>query len=191
MRLTTGPLQLRMVTPRAAHQLLQLARDPQVSRFLQWQPHVRIEDSLAYIDDTRSLWQRRVAFLPGIFELEHERLVGAIGISHIDRANHRCEVGTWIGVPFQRRGYNLFAKAAIFAMAFELLAMRRIELLVRVDNAPSLRSMSKLPGVEHEGVQRQRIVGDGASHDAHMFAITTASYDRAVYPEVEIVGALG
>ena len=74
-RLTCGTVQLRLVTPRSAPQLFALARDPELSRFLQWQPHASIEDSLSYIEDTKSLWERRIAYLPGIFDIEHERSI--------------------------------------------------------------------------------------------------------------------
>lgn len=189
-RITCGPMQLRLITPRSAHQLFQLARDPELSRYLSWRPHRSLDDSLAHIDDTHRLWRRRIAFLPGVFDVAERSLVGSIGVSGIDRANHRAEVGTWIGIPHRGRGYNLHAKAAIFAFCFEVLALRRVELLVRCDNERSLVAAAQLPGVLDEGIQHMRIARDGESHDARMFAITRASYDPSAYPSVVIDGAL-
>lgn len=190
MRLTCDRVQLRLITPRSASQLFQLARVPTLSHTLQWEPHQSVDDSLAYIAHARSLWTRRVAFMPGIFDLENEWLVGATGISGIDRSNHRGEVGTWIGIPYQGTGVNRLAKAAIFALGFEVLGLRRLELLVRVDNERSLAATAKLPGIIDEGVQHLRLFKRGIGYDARMFAITTETYDRAAYPAVEIDGSL-
>ncbi|MCB0878716.1 MAG: GNAT family N-acetyltransferase, partial [Thermoleophilia bacterium] len=167
------------------------ARDPEVSRMLQWEAHRSVDDSLEYVHDARALWQRGRAWLPGIFDHERAQLVGCIGISAIDRPNRRAEVGTWIGVPFQGQGYNLHAKAAVATAAFELLDLHRLEFLTRVDNERSLRAMRRLPGIREEGTLAQRIWRDGAGHDAVMFALLQSEFDPAAYPPVEIIDVSG
>lgn len=186
-----GRIELRLITPRAVHQLFALARDPDVSRMLQWRAHERVEDSLEYIHDARSLWQRGRAWLPGIFDHERGQLVGCTGISSIDRPNHRAEVGTWIGVPFQGAGYNVEAKAALAVFAFEHLDLSRLEFLTRVDNERSLAAMRKLPGIREEGVLAERIWRDGVGHDAVLFALLARDFDPAQWPAVEVDPAFG
>ncbi len=175
-----------MITPRSAGQLFALARDPAVSAKLQWPAHESIDDSLAYVHDTRALWQRGRAWLPGIFDHERGQLVGCTGISCIDRPNHRAEVGTWIGTPFQGGGYNLASKAAVAVVAFDLLDLARLELLTRVDNPRSIAALRKLPGIREEGVVAQRIWKDGVGHDAIQFALLKTEFDRTAYPPVTI-----
>ena len=46
-------------------------------------------------------------------------------IHGIDRPDRRAEAGTWIGVPFQGRGYNLESKAALATYAFQHLELAR------------------------------------------------------------------
>lgn len=176
-----------MVTPRSAGQLFALARDPEVSRLLQWSPHRTVDDSLEYVHDTRTLWQRGRAWLPGIYDHGLGQLVGCTGISSIDRPNRRAEVGTWIGVPFQGRGYNAPAKAAVATVAFDLLDLDRLEFLVRVDNERSIAAMRRLPGIREEGVLAARIVRDGTAHDAVLFALLASEFDRDAYEPVEIL----
>lgn len=184
-RVRCGRIELRLITPRAAHQLFALAREPEVSAMLQWPAHERVEDSLEFIHDARSLWQRGRAWSPGIFDHEREQLLGCTGIHGIDRANRRAEVGTWIGLPFQRRGYNVEAKAAIAAFAFEQLELRRLEFLVRVDNEHSLAAMRRLPGIREEGVLAERIWRDDVGHDAVLFALLAREFDPSAWPAVE------
>lgn len=178
-----------MVTPRSAGQLFALARDPDVSRMLQWRAHETIDDSLEYVHDARSLWQRGRAWLPGIFDHERGQLVGCTGISSIDRPNRRAEVGTWIGVPFQRQGFNLPAKAAVASVAFEQLDLARLEFLCRVDNEHSIEAMRRLPGIREEGVIADRIWRDGVGHDAVQFALLARDFDPSAWPAVELLAA--
>ena len=185
-RVRCGPIELRLVTPRAAHQLFALAREAEVSRLLQWPAHEHVEDSLAYVHDARALWQRGRAWMPGIFDHERGQLLGCTSITGIDRANRRAEVGTWLGLPFQGRGFNLPAKAAIATFAFEHLDLARLEFLTRVDNARSLAAMRKLPGIREEGVLGERIWRDGHSHDAVMFALLASEFDPDAWPLVEV-----
>lgn len=188
MRLVCGPVELRLITPRSARQLFALARDPEVSRLLQWQAHRTVDDSLEFIADARTLWQRRRAFLPGIFLREDDQLVGCTGLSAVDHPNRRGEVGTWIAPAWQRTGVNVHAKAAMLAFAFDAINLERVEFLVRVDNQRSLRSMRRLPGIREEGVLAARLCRDGVAHDAVMFALLRADHDRHAHawPTVEV-----
>ena len=185
-RVRCGAAELRLITPRAANQLFALARDPAVSAMLQWSAHGTVDDSLEYVHDALALWKRGRAWLPGIFDHEREQLVGCIGLTGIDRANRRAEVGTWIGVPFQGRGYNLEAKAALATFAFRELELSRLEFLCRVDNARSLAALRRLPGIREEGVLGERIWRDGVGHDAVMFALLESEFDAAAWPEVVV-----
>lgn len=190
-RVRCGSVELRLVTPRTAHQLFALAREPEVSRMLQWTAHERVEDSMEYIADARSLWQRGRAWLPGIFDHERGQLVGCTGLSGIDRPNRRAEVGTWIGLPFQGQGYNLESKSAVATFAFEHLELARLEFLTRIDNARSIAAMRRLPGIREEGVLAQRIWRDGEGHDAVLFALLARDFDPALWPPVEVDPSFG
>lgn len=181
-----GPVELRLMTPRVAQELFVLARDPDVSTYLSWPAHETIEDSLRFIHDARALWERRLAWLPGIFEAEGGRLVGCIGVSGIDRANARAEVGTWLGAAHQGQGFNVPAKSAMLAAAFGELELRRLELLVRIDNDRSLQAVRGLPGMRDEGVQGERIVQQGVAYDAHAFALLRSEFRVDAWPTATV-----
>lgn len=181
-RVRCGPIELRLITPRTANQLFALARDPEVSRQLQWEPHASIDDSLEYIHHASELWQRGTAWLPGIFDHERGQLVGCTALMNIDRANSRAEVGSWLGVVHQGTGVNVPTKAAVATFAFDELELRRLEFLTRTDNPRSLAAMRKLPNVREEGVLAQRIVQKGVAYDAVLFALLKDEFDREAWP---------
>lgn len=185
-RVRCGDVELRLVTPRAAHQLFALAREPEVSAQLQWRAHERIEDSLEYIHAARTLWQRGRAWMPGIFAHERAQLVGCTSISNIDRPNRRAEVGTWLGLEFQGHGYNLQTKAAVATFAFEHLQLERLEFLTRVDNPRSLAAMRRLPGIREEGVLARRIWRGDEAFDGVLFALLAEDFDPSAWPAVQV-----
>lgn len=183
-----GSIELRPITPRYSQALFRLCSDPLLTQHLQWGPYESIEDALEYIRDSRTLWHQGSAYLMGTYS---EGLIGSTGISRIDEANLCGEVGSWIGRPYQGRGFNLPSKGAVFAFGFEVLGLQRLEMLVRTANVQSVRATTKLPGVAEEGIQRLRIRDRGGDmHDAHMFAITADNWTQAStkYPEISITG---
>lgn len=186
-RAICGDIELRMITPRSAGQLYALARDPNVSAYLQWSPHQTTEDSLTYIHDTRKLWQHGSAWLVGIFDRAREQLIGCTGLSSIDLPNHRAEAGSWIGVARQGQGHNVAAKAALATVAFELLGIERIEFLVMIDNIQSLAAMRKLPSIREEGTLAKRLWREGKGFDAVLFALVKDDFDPEMWPSVKLI----
>lgn len=189
--ISTELVELRLMTPRSAQQLLRLAQDPELTRYLQWPAHASIDDSLEFISDARRLWENEAAFLPGIHDRSSDELVGSIGVSSIDRANRRAEIGTWIGVPYQRSGFNRHAKAAIFWYAFREVGLERLEFIVRSDNAGSLGSMATMPGVHHEGTLRNRLLSPDGAHDAVMFSLLRDDWNPDDWPQVTVTHTPG
>jgi ribosomal-protein-alanine N-acetyltransferase len=182
--ITCETIELRMITPRYADRLYALARDPDVSRMLQWPPHGSIEESLEFIHDARRLWDLRRAWIVGVFNAADGTLLGSTGISHIDPTNRRGEVGTWFGTPHQGNGYNRPTKAALASFAFDVLRLHRLEFLVRTDNATSLAAMRRLPGVTEECTLRGRLFYGGEARDAILFALLADDFDPSVWPTV-------
>ncbi len=167
-----------------------MARDPQLTRYLQWDAWEDQERAFEFIGDARRLWTSGTAYLPTIFSTETQQAVGVTGLSSIDRLNGRAEIGTWIGRRWQGRRYNLPAKAAILTLAFELLELERVEFLITVDNTPSLAATRSLPGIVEEGVLHSRIRRRDGMQDAVIFAITRRAWSPASWPDVTIRGRL-
>ena len=181
-----GPLVLRLPHPDEAQELFALASDPELSRYLQWPAHRSVSDSSAYIADTHLLWERRTAFLPSIYERATGAMVGSIGISGIEWTHRRAELGTWIGIPWQGKGFNIPAKAAMFAFGFSVLQLHRLEMLARSDNQQSLAALRKLPGVRHEGTLHDRLWQGEQPYDAELFALTADRWLPREWPDATI-----
>lgn len=118
-RLTTDRLELRPWCLDDAPALFELARDPHVGPRAGWQPHTSVEESRVVIQqvlavpDSFAIVERATGALVGAVALKHE------DDSYLVRGSDEAELGYWIGVPFQGRGYATEAAAEVLRYAFE------------------------------------------------------------------------
>lgn len=98
-----------------------------------------------------------------------ERFLGACGINQIDLANPRANLGYWIRTSAQNRGIATAATRLLVDWAFSNTPLVRLEVVVSVENAASLRVAEKA-GAVREGVLRSRILLHGRIHDAVLFS---------------------
>lgn len=98
------------------------------------------------------------------------RILGACGIHRFDLLNGVGEVGYWVRSSATRQGVGSEAVRQLTQWAFQEQGLHRIEMLVSVENFPSLRVAVKA-GAACEGVLRQRLILNGRRHDAVMWAI--------------------
>ncbi len=98
-----------------------------------------------------------------------ERYLGAIGLNQIDVANPRANLGYWVRTSAQNRGVATAATSLIVDWAFSNTPLVRLEVVVSVENAASLRVAEKA-GAVREGILRSRLLLHGRMHDAVMFS---------------------
>jgi RimJ/RimL family protein N-acetyltransferase len=102
--------------------------------------------------------------------LSDGRLVlGVCGLSQLDDANRRANLGYWVRSSAAGRGAATAAVRQLVRWAFENTELIRLEVLVSTRNAPSLRVAEKC-GAAREGILRKRLLLHGVSHDAVLFA---------------------
>lgn len=101
---------------------------------------------------------------------ENDRYLGACGLNQLDIANPRANLGYWVRTSAQGRGVATEATRLLAAWAFANTPLVRLEVVVSVENAASLRVAEKA-GAVREGVLRSRILLHGRMHDAVMFSL--------------------
>ena len=97
-------------------------------------------------------------------------LVGACNLSDVRmRAARSAQIGYWVGLPFQRRGYGLASVEAVLAFAFDRVGLNRVEAAVQVGNRASVGLLERA-GLHHEGVARGYLRIGGAWKDHAIYA---------------------
>jgi N-acetyltransferase len=179
-----GPsLTLRYATPRDAPSLLELAGDPEVTRFLSWGPYRSVEEPEAYIATLHSLRERGHQ-LDLLIDHHAHGPVGVTGLSELSRRDQRAVVGTWLGRAHWGTGVNAEAKALVAALGFRALGLERIGAYSNVTHARSQAALERL-GFRREGVLRRFHRHGDHRHDVAIFSLLREEWESSPLAAVE------
>jgi RimJ/RimL family protein N-acetyltransferase len=193
LRLTAGPLELRLPTDSELSELADLAaegmHEPGRMPFLVSWP------SLPPRERARALvqrhWQHRAGWSPDAWSLDlavfaDGQVVGEQEISGRDFSVVR-EVSTfsWLGVRHHGKGIGTQMRAAALHLAFAGLGATDAVSAAFADNAPSLRVSEKL-GYQPDGIER--LAAQGRVTTTQRLRLTRARWEAATRVPVGVTG---
>jgi len=168
MKLTNGTVTIRPYEETDLDQLVTIANNPEVSRWLSYvfpSPYTR---------ECGESWIKKCQddLNPKAFAItDNGVLVGGIGIEIFDDVVERTgELGYWLGEPFWRKGIGSTAVELFVKWCFETFDLERIEAACFEQNIGSAKVMEKA-GFTFEGVLRNRIFKFGKPANAKMYSI--------------------
>ncbi|KQY51283.1 GNAT family protein [Lysobacter sp. Root494] len=126
-------------------------------------------DAADWTSYCQQAWESRREFPFGIFDRGGE-LLGGVGLSQVDRANNRANLGYWVAAVHRGKGIASTAARLAARMGFEQLGFTRIEIVVLVDNIASHQVAEKL-GATREAEARNRLVFQGRPADAVVYSL--------------------
>jgi RimJ/RimL family protein N-acetyltransferase len=147
------------------------AQDPEVTRYLTWRPHERIEQTQEFVQSCIRAWEGERRFPYMITLKETGQVIGMI--------DPRIE-GPKVGVGYVAarthwgKGYMPETTRVIIAWAFQQPSIYRVYATTDVENIASRRVLEKV-GMQCEGVLRKYIIHPNISdvpRDSYMYAIT-------------------
>ena len=115
-------------------------------------------------------WKKGAAYNFGIYDMKTGETIGGCGINDISEFTKRANLGYWVRTDRTGQGVAVAATKLLAKWAFDALGLKRVEILVAVENARSLRVAEKV-GARREGVLRNRIDIRGKAHDAVMHSL--------------------
>lgn len=167
----TPRLVLRRPVPEDATAIFdRYARDPEVTRYLTWRPHLSIERTRDFLRHCAGFWERREAFPWAIVPRGETRPIGMIDLRP---QGERAEIGYVLARPFWGRGYMTEAGHAVVEWALAQPGIYRVWAVCDVENAASARVLEKV-GMQREGVLRRWIIHpnvDAVPRDCYCYAI--------------------
>ncbi len=133
-------------------------------------------DVAEYVRVVGETWEAGRYYAFAITDARDGTMFGAASLSHVHPVYHFCNLGYWIRS--SRRGNGLASRAARLAakFGFEQLGLLRVEIVVAVENAASLKVAEK-SGAHREGILRDRMTVRERVHDAVMFSFIRADFD--------------
>jgi ribosomal-protein-alanine N-acetyltransferase len=170
-RLETDRLVLRPPTLADGESVfITYAQDPEVTRYLTWQPHPSITQTLEFLAGCMEAWRGDCRF-PYIITLKGAD--SAIGMIEVRLDGFKAEVGYGMGRAHWGKGYMTEAVRALIAWALGQTEIYRVWAICDVDNIASRRVMEKA-GMQQEGILRREIIHPNIStepRDCYLYAI--------------------
>lgn len=146
------------------------ATDPEVTRYLIWQPHKNIEETNAFLTRCAEGWLTGSEFPWAITLKESGELIGMVGLRIHD---FKADLGYNLAQRFWGNGFATEAVTAIVNWALTQPQIFRVWAMCDVDNLASARVLEKV-GMKREGIMRRSQMHPGVSdepRDSYCYAI--------------------
>ena len=145
----------------------------EIRPFMPWcRPDLTVDEARGWIEAQISAFEARTAFEFIILSADCPFL-GGCGLNQIDDVNHRANLGYWVRSSATRRGIATMAIKQLVQWAFENTDLVRLELVVSIQNAASLRAAEK-SGAVREVILKKRLLLHGTAHDAVILSFIRA-----------------
>ncbi|MBI5030271.1 MAG: GNAT family N-acetyltransferase [Chloroflexi bacterium] len=168
----TERLILRAPIPADAQSIFNAyAQDPEVTRYLTWQPHQSVADAERVIANSIAAWEQGTSF-PYVIKLNDSGQV--IGMIRVNIDRFKVELGYVLARAYWRKGYMTEAVRGVIDWAFTQPHIYRVAAVCDVENAASARVMEKA-GMKREGVHKRYTVHPNISdepRDCYSYAAT-------------------
>lgn len=115
-----------------------------------------IDETEYFIKDSIGLWENDNAYMFFILDVSTDQVVGLAFLNHIIRQYQMANLGYQVRTSRMGEGIANEAAKLVAGYGFEKLGLQRVEIVVRKDNAPSLKVVEKL-GAVREGLLRNRL----------------------------------
>ena len=184
MELRSPNLILRYPQPDDAQRLLELAGDPDVTRWFSWGPYTSLDQPLAYVGKLAGQRERGEQIDLLVVHRE-DGPVGITGLSEFSYRDRRCVVGTWFGKAWWGTGANRESKAVMAHLAFEVFGVHR---LGSYSNPANERSTKALIGVgfRYEGVLHGYHRHGDQHLDVNVFGMLRADWEGGPLRDVPV-----
>ena len=134
-------------------------------------PHpYTLQDAEAWIRQCRNLFRSGRAIQWLLCLHKDQTLIGAIGLSDIDRIHRHAELGYWIGKPWWNQGYATEACRALLHYTFEELRLHRVYAHHFTRNPASGKVLQKI-GMTWEGKLKEHVIRWQRFEDLELFGI--------------------
>jgi RimJ/RimL family protein N-acetyltransferase len=163
--LRQGRISLREIQPEDEDPIVELFRDPRVSRHLADPPRSRkaFRQFIKWSADTRLAGR-----YTGFAVRQSGRTVGMMYVWVV--APGTAEIGFALTPPMWGTGLFRVAGGLLCRFAFEVMKLHRLEMRVAVQNTRAQVAVYKL-GATPEGVLRDSFIKDGRHYDSVMFRL--------------------
>jgi RimJ/RimL family protein N-acetyltransferase len=173
--LTGERVLLRPPSLEDAPALLQLFRDPEVSRFFVWLPPRDLADARCYLKGFERDLRAGAAYHFTVLALPSAVPAGVVNLYHLQRHLARAELGIWLGRPYWGRGLGREACCLLLDFAFGAGGFEEVLFRVHPDNRRARRAFARL-GALPAGRVSLHSLRAGAPVEHRVYRLTAAHW---------------
>ena len=169
--LETERLHLRQLQMEDVYEYYErLFGDADVSRYMNFQPHQDISESLESLQRKLDRYGEPGFYCWAVTEKEEDGLIGLAELLRFDETDNSCSFVYLLGCNYWNRGYGTEVLKAVIRFAFEELEVERITADHMTKNAASGAVMRKA-GMKHIGTEAEKYEKLGMKLDAEVYEI--------------------
>ena len=172
--LETERLILRKLRLEDAKDLFEYASDKEVTKYVTWEPHKSIEDSINLIKFTHERYEKREGIIWGIVCKENKKVIGTCDISPVTK-HFRAEIAYALSRDYWGKGIMTEAVKEAIKFGFEKTNLNRIYAFSFPENVGSYTVMEKV-GMKYEGLIREYMYIKGKFQDLKLYSILKREY---------------
>ena len=177
-KLETERLLLRPMRVCDAADMFEYAQNPEVTRYLLWQPHRDIGHTRAYLEYLGGRYRLGMHYEWAVILKSEDRMIGTCGFASVDCPHNKAEIGYVLNPRYRGQGLMPEAVSRVLRFGFDMMGLHRIEARYMIGNDASRRVMDKV-GMSFEGVLRDAMLVKGAYRDIGMCAILAQDYKKS------------
>lgn len=159
LRFTGDRVLLRPLSVRDDLDMYLYASDPEVTRFLPWEPAPSPDSVRPFLEEQVARRRRGESMAFAIVFTETGRMVGSTDIMDMRMKRGQAELGYLIARPYWGRGLMTEAARLTLCCAFDTLGIERITAWADEENVASQRVMQKL-GMTLSGNENRWVKGE-------------------------------
>ncbi len=144
--------------------------DADVSRYMLFQPHQDISESLESLQRKLDRYEQGNYYCWGVTEKGEDSLIGLVELLRFDEAEDSCSFVYMLGCHYWNRGYGTESLKAVFRFAFEELDVGRIT-ADHMSKNPASGAVMRKAGMEHVGTVSGKYQKLGDTMDAEVYEI--------------------
>lgn len=177
MSVETPRLVLRAVRDSDVNDIFNYCKNPNVARYVTWEPHESLEDAKKFIKYAMNSYSIG-APEPMMLVLKDDpskKVIGSVGIIPANPAHRTFELGYALAEEHWGKGYIVEAAREMINFAFKHFAIERLQCRCDILNPQSARVMEKL-GMSYEGTLKASMFNKGRPRDMHMYSIVKSDF---------------
>jgi len=173
--LYTKSLMLRKITLEDAQDIFEYSKDPEVTRFVTWEPHKSIDDSINFLKSVIQRYENNEPSDWGIIYKENNKFIGTCGYVLWVPVHSLAETAYALSREYWGKGLVTEAVKEIIKHGFEKMNLNRIYARCFVENIGSQKVLEKV-GMKFEGILRKQLFIKGTFRDMKIYSILRKEY---------------